>query len=96
MGTRSCDWEWTHGVFCGLGGSVLYFDYEMFVWIFIIIFKLCFIHFPVYVVYLTVSFFKLVKTLEVGKIAIVQNNSKGNREIMKISKYTGRLLETFA
>lgn len=37
-------------------------------------------------VYLTISFFKLVKTLEVGKIAIVQNNSRGNREIIKISK----------
>lgn len=36
-------------------------------------------HSPVYVVYLTVSFFKLVKTLQVGKLAIVQNNSKGNR-----------------
>ena len=32
------------------------------------------------------SFFKLVKTLEVGKIAIVQNNNKGKREIIKISK----------
>lgn len=67
-----------------LGGTVLCFDWEMFMGILSLFFN--YVLYILLICGILLSFFKLVKTLEVGKIAIVQNNSKGKREIIKISK----------